>query len=57
MHKQVCEDDQERNATDHRPTDDRRQRAEETEKRRKETQNTDGYKTDQTPSRPHPSTK
>ena len=33
IYKEVCEYDQEGNATDHRPTHDRRQRAEETEKK------------------------
>ena len=38
-----------------RTTDDNVQKK--LRKRRKETQNTDGNKTDQTPSRPHPGTK
>ena len=54
--QKVCEYNQEENATDHRPTHNRRQCAEETE-RRKETQNTDGNKTDPTPSQPHTCTK
>ena len=53
--QKVCEYDKEGNATDHRPTHDLRQRADETEK--KTERNTDGNKTDQTPSRPHPRTK
>ena len=53
--QKVCEYDQEGNAIDHRPIDDRRQRAEETEKKtEKNPQTTDGNKTDQTPSLPHP---